>query len=226
MDIEIKHIFSGKPQTINDGKREPYFSSYQKSLMTRSSFLINKEGLKGDTQSDRESHGGEDKAICVYSLEDYDFFEKRHNLLLPPSAFGENFSIVGANDRNICIGDQFACGEVIFEVSQPRQPCWKISSIMGIKNLTAMLVKEHRSGFYLRVLQEGEMKSTDRLKLISRHYPQFTIAFVNQIAFNAKDNQEAIQAIIRCPKLSEAYRVSLEERYRHKEQGLQEWQLD
>ena len=226
MEIEIKHIFSGKPQIINDGKREPYLSSYRKTLMTQSSFFIEKEGLKGDTQSDKENHGGEDKAICVYSLEDYNFFEKRHNLLLPPSAFGENFTIVGVNDSDIYLGDQFACGEVIFEVSQPRQPCWKISSIMGIKNLTSMLVKEHRSGFYLRVLQEGEMKSTDRLKLIARDYPKFTIAFVNQIAFNAKENQAAIKEVIGCPRLSEAYRVSLERRYSQKEQGLQEWQRD
>lgn len=226
MKISIQHIYCGKEETINDGKRKEYSSSYQKKELSHDSYELTKLGFKLDTQSDKENHGGVDKAVCVYSLDDYKYFEEKSNLNLPSCAFGENLSIVGFNDRDICIGDRFACGEVIFEVSQPRQPCWKISSIMGIKKLTAMLVKEHRSGFYFRVLQSGNLKPSDQLELISRDYPKFTIEFVNQVSFKAKSNQSNIKELLGCEKLSKAYKISLEQRYKEKEEGLQAWQLD
>ena len=226
MKIEIKHIYCGQSKKINDGKREEYNSSYQKIPLNKSAYALDENGFIYDTQSDKESHGGIDKAVCVYSLDDYKYFEEKNNLTLPPCAFGENLSIVGFNDRDICLGDKFACGEVIFEVSQPRQPCWKVSSIMGIKKLTSMLVKEYKSGFYLRVLQAGNIKPSDKLELISRDYPKFTIEFINQVSFKAKDNQENIKEILSCEKLAEGYRVSLEQRYKEKKEGLHEWQKD
>jgi len=97
---------------------------------------------------------------------------------------------------------------------------------MGIKKLTAMLVKEHRSGFYFRVLQSGSIKPSDQLELISRDYPKFTIEFVNQVSFKAKNNQSNIKELLGCEKLSKAYKISLEQRYKEKEEGLQAWQLD
>lgn len=226
MKIEIKHIYCGKEEKINDGKREEYSSSYKKQALNHESYEITELGFKLDIQSDKESHGGLDKAVCVYSLDDYKYFEEKNNITLPSCAFGENLSIVGFNDRDICIGDKFTCGEVIFEVSQPRQPCWKISSIIKIKKLTAMLVKEHKSGFYLRVLQTGNIRPNDKLELISRNYPKFTIEFINQISFKAKNNQESIKDVLSCDSLSRAYKISLEQRYKEKEEGLHDWQKD
>jgi MOSC domain-containing protein YiiM len=124
------------------------------------------------------------------------------------------------------LGVKFTCGEVIFEVSQPRQPCWKISSIIGIKKLTAMIVKEYKTGFYLRVLQSGDIKPTDKMELLSRKHPKFTIEFINKIAFNAKDNQEALKELLSCSELARDYHASLAKRYKDKDVGLQEWQRD
>lgn len=226
MKITIEHIYCGKSTKINDAKRKQYNSSYQKENLNKNTYKINKNGFMDDTQSDRESHGGIDKAVCVYSLEDYAYFEKKHNILLPSCAFGENLSIVDFNDSNICLGDQFICGEVIFEVSQPRQPCWKISSVIKIKNLTSMLVKEHRSGFYFRVLQSGQIKPANQLELLARPYPELSIKHINQIYFNAKENQKHIQEALKCDKISEAYKNDLKKRYKYEEVGLQEWQRD
>ena len=224
---KIKQIYCGKVEMIDDGKRESYPSSYRKEKIDpHKALLVIKTGFVDDEQADRINHGGEDKAVCVYSQKNYDFFKQVHDLKLPECAFGENLTIVDLDDSDVCIGDRFQCGEIIFEVSQPRQPCWKISSILGIKRLTALVVKEHKTGFYLRVIQEGRLSLDNSLKLISRTYPKFTIEYVNQCAFNAKENQENIKEILACDKLAQDYHESLSKRYKLKEQGIQEWQKD
>lgn len=223
----IKSIYSGKIDEINDDKRKPYLSAYRKQKVDPAkSQFINSLGFEGDMQGDKSHHGGIDKAVCVYSQKYYDFFKMEHNIELPECAFGENLTILDLDDSDFCIGDRFKCGDVIFEVSQPRQPCWKISSILGIKNLTSLVVKEFKTGFYFRVIQEGYVSSNDSLELISRNYPKLTIEFVNQCAFNAKDNQENIKEVLECDKLAKAYYESLSKRYKLKEQGIQEWQED
>ncbi len=226
MKIEIKEIYCGKEESINDGKRKPYLSSYRKRALHHSSYLITKEGFELDTQSDKESHGGVDKAVCLYSLDDYAYLEDKYKIKLPPCAFGENLSVIGVNDSQVSLGDQFACGEVIFEVSQPRQPCWKISSILGIKKLTAHLVHENKTGFYLRVLKSGRIKPTDRLERIVQKYPKFTIEYINQIAFNAKEHQEELKELLACSILAKDYAKGLAKRYKNRDVGLQDWQKD
>ena len=224
---DIKHIYCGKVEKINDGKRKTYPSAYRKKQIDpHQSLFVKETGFTEDMQGDKENHGGVDKAVCVYSQKQYDFFRNIHHLDLPECTFGENITIMDLDDSDVCIGDRFQCGEVVFEVSQPRQPCWKISSITGIKKLTSLIVKEHKTGFYLRVIQEGFMSTDDTFELLSRNYPKFTIEFVNQCAFNAKDNQENIKEILECDKLANAYYESLSKRYKYKEQGIQEWQKD
>lgn len=224
---KIKQIYCGKVEMIDDGKRETYPSAYSKEKVDPyKTLVITKTGFTDDQQADRENHGGEDKAVCVYTQKYYDFFKQIYDLELPECAFGENLTVLDLDDSEVCIGDRFQCGEVIFEVSQPRQPCWKISSIIGVKRLTALVVKEHKTGFYLRVIQEGCISADDTLELISREYPKFTIEFVNQCAFNAKENQENIKEILACDKLAKDYHESLSKRYQFKEQGIQEWQQD
>jgi MOSC domain-containing protein YiiM len=226
MQIEIKQIYCGQSHLFTTQKGKEFNSSYQKQALNKEQYEINVNGFLLDTQSDKENHGGSDKAICVYSLEDYAFLEEKYDIQLPNCAFGENLSIINLNDKDICLGDQFQYGETILEVSQPRQPCWKISSVTGIKKLTALIVKEYRSGFYLRVLKGGRVTPDDKLILLSRTYPDYTIAFINKISFNAKNHQEEIKEVLKCEKLAEAYRDALQKRYKEQEEGLQEWQED
>ncbi len=224
---KIKYIFCGKEEEINDTKRKVYKTSYKKKLVKSDEILtINELGFIIDTQSDKGHHGGVDKAVCVYSQKYYPFFKEKYELDLPSCAFGENLAIEDLDDSEVCLGDRFKCGEVIFEVSQPRQPCWKISSVIGIKNLTSLIVKESKTGFYLRVIKSGNIDNNSELELISRDYPDITIEHINQCSFNAKENQENIKKILKCDKLADAYRISLSKRYKDKEQGVQEWQED
>ena len=226
MHITVKDIFCGKEQKIDTTKRKEFNSSYQKESLGNDSYSITNTGFILDEQSDKENHGGPDKAICAYNFEYYKYLEDTYDISLPLCAFGENLSLKGVSDSDICIGDRFQYGEVTLEVSQPRQPCWKISTILGIKNLTSIVVKEHKTGFYFRVIQDGVITPNDTLKLLSRNYPKLSIEYINKIAFNAKDNQENIKEALECPKLSESYRLSLSKRYKDKEYGLQDWQLD
>jgi len=226
MKIQIKNIYCGSKQIINDGTRKEYQSSYKKQNLNKEKYVINKFGFKDDTQSDKSHHGGVDKAICIYSQKYYNFFKLKYNIDLQPCAFGENFTIEDFDDSDICLGDRFQCDEVILEVSQPRQPCWKISSILGIKNLTSLVVKESKTGFYFRVIKDGLISENSELVLSSRQYPKLTIEHINKCAFDAQNNQENIKEILDCEKLADAYRVSLNKRYKDKQQGIQEWQGD
>ncbi|MDQ7061762.1 MAG: MOSC domain-containing protein [Sulfurimonas sp.] len=225
MNISVKDIFCGKDKKITNTKRKEFNSSYQKKSLNNASYSITELGFTLDDQSDKENHGGVDKAICAYSFDYYKYLEETYTLVLPTCAFGENLSLLSITDGEICLGDRFTYGEVILEVSQPRQPCWKISTIIGIKNLTAIVVKEFKTGFYFRVIKGGEVTPKDSLELLWRVYPKFTIEYINKIAFNAKDNQENIKEVLKCPKLADAYKLSLQRRYKNKEFGLQDWQV-
>ncbi|RLA73744.1 MAG: MOSC domain-containing protein [Epsilonproteobacteria bacterium] len=167
IQVTIRHIYCGKEQNIKDTNNKIYRSSYKKQLINNNQKLfITNVGFVADTQSDKTYHGGVDKAVCVYSARYYDFFKTKHNFELPDCAFGENLTIENIDDSDICIGDRFQSGEVVFEVSQPRQPCWKVSSIIGIKNLTSLVAKEHKTGFYFRVIKSSKMSMSDNLELI------------------------------------------------------------
>ena len=216
----------GKEQTFHDKKGKSFKSAYQKKSLKQDAYFVNEEGFVDDFQSDKEHHGGQDKAVCVYAHEYYDYFKSKHDIELPKCAFGENLSIETYNDSDICLGDQFQCGEVIFEVAQPRQPCWKISSILGIKSLTALVVKEAKTGFYFRVLQNGVIKASDRLELIKRPFEKLTIEHINKCAYNAKHHQEDIEEILLCPQLAKAYESTLKRRLKNRSFGIEDWQND
>lgn len=222
---KIKNIYCGLKQNLDDGKKK-YQSSYKKVDLKKEQYYVDELGFKDDTQSDKSHHGGVDKAVCVYPLKAYEFFKDTYGFDLDICSFGENFTIEDLDDSEVCLGDVFSCGQVLFEVSQPRQPCWKISSIVGIKSLTALVVKEYKTGFYFRVIKSGVLKKDDDLVLKQRKYLDISIEFINKCAFNAKENQDNIKKILEVKELAQAYRISLSKRYKDKEVGLQDWQKD
>jgi len=224
MIYKIKEIYAGTEQELQK-KNKTYKTSYKKQAIKDSQY-VNSLGLEEDNQSDKEVHGGVDKALCVFTQGSYDFFKEKHNIELPTCALGENITLLDCDDKDICLGDRFSIGEVIVEVSQPRQPCWIISSILGIKKLTALIVKEGRSGFYLRIIKEGKISKDDEFKLLERKNEKLNIEYINKCYYNAKDNQEQIKEILQCSELSTSYRVDLQKRYKNKEFGLESYQND
>lgn len=169
--------------------------------------------LDGDAQADLENHGGLDKAVNVYPIEHYAYWTKTLPLKdLPSGAFGENFTTDGLSESEVCIGDTFEVGDSLVQVSQPRQPCWKLARRWGVNDLAIQFQETGRTGWYFRVLREGFVKAKDKLVLLDRPYPQWTIATANLIMHHHKKDIDAARELANCPTLSSRWRVKLSRR--------------
>lgn len=171
---------------------------------------LGRTNLAGDGQADRENHGGPDKAVLAYSADHYPLWRAELNRPdLPYGAFGENFTIAGLSEETVCIGDVYAIGEVRVQVSQPRQPCWKIARRWRIKDLTARVRETGRTGWYLRVLEEGYVEAGLPVALLERPFPRWTVAHATEIMHHRRENPEAAAELAACPFLSAVWRETL-----------------
>jgi MOSC domain-containing protein YiiM len=153
-------------------------------------------GLEGDEQADKVNHGGVDKAVCVYPVEHYRYWHRRLGRELGPAGFGENLTVVGATEADVCIGDVCSCGDAVFEVSQPRQPCFKIAATYGIKALPAWVQQTGYTGYYLRVLAGGVIDPGEPLRLEQRPHPRLTVAEANRVMHDNKDDLAALRELL------------------------------
>ena len=144
--------------------------------------FVGSTNLAGDGQADLRNHGGVDKAVLAYSANHYPKWRDELRLPgMPTGAFGENLTIAGLNEESVCIGDVFRIGPVLFEVSQPRQPCWKLARRWRMHELVGMVVQNGRTGWYFRVLEEGTIEARMPVLLVDRPNPAWTIARANEI---------------------------------------------
>ncbi len=198
----------GRPDAPDPMERL-WTSGFFKSPVAGPVFL-GKTNLDGDGQADLENHGGPDKAVCVYAADHYDAWRDELAILdLPMGAFGENFTIAGLIESDVCIGDVWQLGAVIVQVSQPRQPCWKLARRWKLKDLPARVVETGRTGWYLRVLQEGMVSPGLSLTLIDRPFPQWNIANANVVMHHDKTNRESASALAAVPALSSSWKETL-----------------
>lgn len=168
------------------------------------------EGFRGDEQADRRYHGGSEKAVCVYPAEHYPYW--RETLSIPDlghGGFGENLTVVGLTEDQVCIGDRFALGGAVVQVSQPRQPCWKLARHWRIKDLALQVEQTGFTGYYLRVLHHGEVQPDDTLILKERPFPEWTISTCNLIRHQAVTDYAAARALAECPLLSASWKDGL-----------------
>ncbi|MFV0297602.1 MAG: MOSC domain-containing protein [Hyphomicrobiaceae bacterium] len=138
-------------------------------------------GLAGDEQADRVHHGGLDKAVHHYPADHYPFWRDAlgaHALLDRPGAFGENVSTAGMTENDICLGDRLRLGTALVEVSQARQPCWKLNHRFANKDAMERVIASGNSGWYYRVLEPGRLREGDDLALVDRPFPQWTVVRV------------------------------------------------
>jgi MOSC domain-containing protein YiiM len=138
--------------------------------------------LTGDGQHDRENHGGPYRAVLAYSAGHYPIWRAELGRdELPFGSFGENFTISHLDESQVCLGDVYAVGEARLQVSQPRQPCWKLARRLGIKDLTARVERRGWGGWYHRVLQTGYVQVGDPYRLVERPHPHLPIALLNDL---------------------------------------------
>ena len=172
--------------------------------------------LAGDGQADLVNHGGIDKAVLAYSADHYPKWREELNMPgMPYGAFGENLTITGLSEKSVCIGDIFRIGEVTFEVSQPRQPCWKLARRWRMHELTGLVVRNGRSGWYLRVLEEGWIEARMPVTLIERTNPDWPIARANEILYYHRKDLPLTIELAAVPGLADSWVQELEERAEH-----------
>lgn len=159
--MEVLSLNVGKPVTV-DYRGRPLETGIYK-MPAAGQVLLTLEGFEGDGQADRVNHGGTDKAVCVYPIEHYAFWEEQLGKKLEYSAFGENLTVSGLLETEVCIGDVFEIGSALLQVSQPRFPCFKLSQKHGPADMPAKVLSTGYSGFYFRVLREGQIASGDRI---------------------------------------------------------------
>ncbi len=173
--------------------------------------LLGRENLAGNQQADTVNHGGPDKAALCYAASHYP--EWRATLDrpdFPHGGFGENFTIAGLAEENVCIGDTYAIDTVRVQVSQPRGPCWKIARRWRLPDLTARVLETGRTGWYVRVLTEGSVAPGMPITLLARPFPAWTVAHVNAIIYDR--HHPDTEALAACPLLASGLRKRLTKR--------------
>ena len=166
--------------------------------------------IEGDGVADTEQHGGIDKAILCYSADHFeDWSAQLGGRLVTGGMFGENLTIKGLNEANVCIGDRFQIDDVVLEVSQPRQPCWKLGRRWKLKTLPKMVVQSARCGWYCRVIETGKIKSGSTLKMTERIHPDWSIKRAHEILYEKSHNALARKELAALKELSAAWKADL-----------------
>ena len=168
--------------------------------------------LEGDEQADLNVHGGRDKAVCVYSADHFAYWQEALGRPdLGAGAFGENFTVSGLDEKTACLGDIFAVGTVLVEVSQPRGPCWKLGRKWDRLDLPKLVLKAGKTGWYFRVKQPGRVAAGEDIRLVERPYAQWTIVEVNRVAYAKKTREMAAarRELASCAALAESWRRDL-----------------
>ncbi len=174
---------------------------------------LGREGLAGDEHADLQHHGGPDKAILVYSAGHYPLWrEEIFHHALPPGAFGENFTVDGVDESDICIGDIYSLGAVVVQVSQPRRPCWKLARRWRVPDLAVRMIHAGRPGWYLRVLEEGDVRPGGRFEFRERPHPDWPVSRAHHVMHFEKTDPEAAAALASCAALAQNWKSELRKR--------------
>lgn len=203
---QVEQLGSEEAETVHE---KPWTTAFFKRPIV-GSIAVGPMGLDGDEVADRKNHGGLDKAVLCYSADHVGAWEAElPDLNSEPGAFGENLTIRGLCEATVCIGDVWTNGEVQFEVSQPRQPCWKLGRRHRQSDLPKRVVKNGRSGWYVRVLTAGVIESGDRFELVERRHPDWTIAAANSTLYRKDASLASIRGLAAVPQLAAAWREAL-----------------
>ncbi len=167
--------------------------------------------IEGDGQGDLHGHGGERRAVLVYQIDSYAYWERqlgRKDFVF--GQFGENFTVEGLSDEEVCIGDRYRIGSALFEVTQPRVSCYRVGIRMDEPRMAALLVEHHRPGFYLRVLEVGEVAAGDEIAKVGDGPERMTVAEVDALLYLPGHSRAQLQRALRIPALSFDWHDSFE----------------
>ena len=170
---------------------------------------VRRLNVDGDAQGDRAGHGGEQRAVFVYQLESYRYWQRelgRSDFV--PGQFGENFTVEGLGDDEVCIGDRYRIGGAVLEVTQPRVTCYRVGIRMDDPRIPALLVSHHRPGFYFRVLEEGDVQAGDEIVKVADGPQGMTVAEVDALLYLPGHPRRRLLSALRIPALSPGWQAS------------------
>jgi ferredoxin-NADP reductase/MOSC domain-containing protein YiiM/ferredoxin len=174
--------------------------------------MVRRINIDGDDQADRLAHGGEHRAVFVYQIESYRYWERelgRDDFTY--GQFGENFTVEGLADDAVCIGDRYRIGAALFEVTQPRVTCYRVGIRMDEPAMPSLLVAHHRPGFYLRVLDEGPVRAGDAIVKVADGPERLTVAQLDALLYLPNRSRALLDRALRVPALSEGWKGSFRE---------------
>jgi MOSC domain-containing protein YiiM len=200
------------------GRAVPYTRAGSRSAIDkrplRGRVAIGELGIAGDEQGDPRVHGGPDKAIHHYAFDHYAAWRGELGplpLLQAPGAFGENLSTRGLDETGVCLGDRFRLGSALLEVSQGRQPCWKLNDRFGVPDMALRVQDSGRSGWYYRVLRPGHATAGDALALVERPHPDWPLQRLAMLLYRRVLEAGPLEAALRLP-LVPSWRKLIERR--------------
>ena len=172
----------GMPREVSWQGRTVFTGIWKEAV--QGSRLVRRLNVDGDGQGDLAGHGGEQRAVYVYQLDSYDYWrEQLHRDDFVFGQFGENFTVDGLGDHEVCIGDRYRIGTALFEVTQPRVTCYRVGVRMDEPRMPALLTGHGRPGFYLRVLEEGAVRAGDDIVEVATGTERMTVATLNALLY-------------------------------------------
>jgi len=186
-----------------------WLTSFYKQRVTGPVRVLS-DRIEGNEQADLRFHGGADKALLAYSAEHYPLWQAELHLPeMTGGGFGENLTIAGQTEQTVCLGDRYAINDVILEVSQPRQPCWKLARRWRVSDLPKRVIRTSRSGWYFRVIQPGEIEAGQTVTLLTRPHPTWPLTRVSQVFYTKGGHTAERQELADVPELADAWREEL-----------------
>jgi MOSC domain-containing protein YiiM len=203
--VKILSINVGRPRIVlRDG--EPVTTSIFKEPV-QGRIPLRTLNLDGDRQADLSVHGGPDKAVYAYPVEHYDFWRNEFpEMELPWGMFGENLTTEGLNETTTNIGDKFRAGTALVRVTQPRMPCYKLGIRFGRTDIIKRFLVSGRSGFYLSVLEEGEVAAGDSIELVEAASESVSVLDITRLYAGDKSDARMLRRAIAAPALPESWR--------------------
>ena len=197
----------GTAVAVLRGRAVPYTRPGSRSAIAktpvRGPVHVGPLGLEGDEQGDPKVHGGPDKAVHQYAQEHYVPWRTELGalpVLAAPGAFGENIASTGMTEHSLCLGDQVRVGSnVLLEVSQSRQPCWKLNDRFAVPTMARRVQDSGRTGWYYRVLQPGHLQAGDALLLVARPWPEWPLARIIDVLYHQPFDAAVLQALATLP---------------------------
>jgi ferredoxin-NADP reductase/MOSC domain-containing protein YiiM len=197
----------GMPQDLTWHGRTVYTAVWKKPIA--GPVQVRWLNIDGDGQGDLAGHGGEQRAVFVYQIESYQYWQDQLGRDdFEYGQFGENFTVAGLGDDQVCIGDRYRIGEALFEVTQPRVTCYRVGIRMNDPQIPALLVSRHRPGFYLRVLREGAVQAGDDIAQVATGPQAMTVAETDALLYLPGHPRKQLLRALQIPALSEGWKAS------------------